>query len=153
MSGTNNLSQMINKRFLSILVFSFVLYLLPELFFGNVMVHIMGGVIGGTLKECLKFFIDKPNDYLLFSAWVVLLMSVVVLCFRLRNKLFQFFTIGIIAILLYVVDFIFFTALPDTVATTNYYLISGIRILSKSLILSVVFYYGTNQKKVIKSVE
>lgn len=113
----------------------------------------MGGVIGGTLKECLKFFIDNPNDYLLFSVWVVLLMSVVVLCFRLRNKFFQFFTIGIIAALLYVVDFIFFTALPDTVATTNYYLVSGIRILLKSLILSVVFYYGTNQKKVIKSVE
>ena len=113
----------------------------------------MGGVIGGTLKECLKFFIDKPNDYLLFSVWIVLLISVVILCFQLRNKLFQFFTIGIIAALLYVVDFIFFATLPDTAASTNYYLVSGIRILLKSLILSVVFYYGINQKKVIKSVE
>lgn len=117
------------------------------------MVHIMGGAIGGTLQECLKFFIDNPSDYLLFSVWVVLLISVVVLCFRLRNKSFQFFTIGIIAALLYVVDFIFFTTLPDTAATANPYLVSGIRILLKSLILSVIFYYGINQKRAIKSVE
>ncbi len=153
MTGIRNLSQMIiNKKLGIVLIIALLVYLLPELLFENTMLYIVGGVVGGTLQEGFKLLGGKPSDYLVFSVWVVLLIGIVFLYYRLQNKLLQYTLIIVIAAMLYVVDFFIFEMLPDN--ATDYYLISGIRILSKSLLLSVIIYYGLYRRnKETKTVE
>lgn len=77
---------MATKRFLTILAISLVIYFLPEYFFENAMLYIVLGSVGGTLKEIFKIFGGKPSDILVFSVWVVLLIGVVLLHYRLQYK-------------------------------------------------------------------
>ena len=132
------MSQMATKFFLTILAISFVIYFLPEYFFEGAMLYIVGGSVGGTLQEIFKIFGGNPSNFLIFSVWVVLLVGVVFLYYRLKNKLVKYFTIVVFVALLYVVDFI---PLFDITDLTTRYLNMGIRLLSKSLILSLIVYF------------
>jgi uncharacterized membrane protein YjjP (DUF1212 family) len=129
---------MATKFFLTILAISFVIYFLPEYFFEGAMLYIVGGSVGGTLQEIFKIFGGNPSNFLIFSVWVVLLVGVVFLYYRLKNKLVKYFTIVVFVALLYVVDFI---PLFDITDLTTRYLNMGIRLLSKSLILSLIVYF------------
>lgn len=146
------------KIFLLILLVSFALYLLPEIFFENAMLYISGGIVGGTINEVLEIFTKSPSDILIFFIWIVLLAGVVFLFFRLQNKLLRYFLIAIVVLLLYVID--------NILAFIPIYEMSDIKqavfvdrlvvlfsILSKSLLLSVIVYYGLYRNKEAKSLE
>jgi len=138
---------MITKRFLSILGASLAVYFISDYFFEDSMLYIMGGAIGGTIYEISKDLGTSLAPYLINLIWIVLLIGVVVLFFRLRNKPLKYLTLVVIAGLLYVVDFLFFsiTDIEITDIATRYLSI-GIRVLLKSLILTLIVYYGTSQK-------
>lgn len=129
---------MATKIFLTIFAISFVIYSLPEYFFEGAMLYIVGGSVGGTLQEFFMIFGGNPSNFLIFSVWVVLLVGVVFLYYRLKNKLVKYFTIVVFVALLYVVDFV---PLFDITDLTTRYLNMGIRLLSKSLILSLIVYF------------
>jgi|GEM_PF-1926790 len=155
MTGTKNLSQMIrNRKFIVVLVIFFLVYLLPEIFFPYSMAYISGGVVGGTIAKCLEFFDDNQSDYLSLGIWVLILIALVFLFYRIQIKPLKYFIILLIAFLLYVIDFIFFMILlffemllsfemfPNGF---SYYLDDGIRILLillKSLFLTWIYYKG-----------
>jgi hypothetical protein len=129
-----------NRKFTIAFAICFLLYLLPEIVFSEALIYLSGGVIGGTIKEAFKYFYGMPNDYLVYAVWVLILLTVVFLFYRIQIKPLKYFLILLIAFLLYVVDFIFFEMFPDGIG--NYYFMSGIRILLKSLALSWIYYKG-----------
>lgn len=133
------------KRFLFVLGVSVVLYLLPEIFFHNAMLYIVGGSVGGTLKEILGAFGSKPNDSVVFLVWFILLVGNVFVYYRLQNRLLKYLTILVAFGLLYVFDFIIFEMLPNDFQ--GYYLITGINVLSKSLALSLIIYFEEIKNK------
>jgi len=133
------------KRFLFVLGVSVVLYLLPEIFFHNAMLYIVGGSVGGTLKEVLGAFGSKPNDSVVFLVWFILLVGIVFVYYRLQNRLLKYLTILVAFGLLYVFDFIIFEMLPNDFQ--GYYLITGISVLSKSLALSLIIYFEEIKNK------
>lgn len=122
------------------------------------MLYISGGIVGGTINEVLEIFTKSPSDILIFFIWIVLLAGVVFLFFRLQNKLLRYFLIAIVVLLLYVID--------NILAFIPIYEMSDIKqavfvdrlvvlfsILSKSLLLSVIVYYGLYRNKEAKSLE
>lgn len=148
MTGTNNLNQMATKRFLVIVAVTLVIYSLPELFFENAMLYITGGVIAGTIDEVFEFFWKEIHFHQVLVTWTVLLIGIILLFLRFKNKPLQYFTIVLIAFLLYVVDFILFEVFPDHITSgTASYLVSGIRILSKALILSLIVYFDGKRRE------
>ncbi len=133
------------RIFLLILTTSIVLYLLPELFFENAMVYISGGIIGGTISEVFKSVSEGVNTFLVFLIWTILLFSLVVLFLRLRSKTIKYLVLLFVAFFLYIIDNSLAFISYD-IATDYYLIIYGIRILSKSLILSIIVFYGFTEK-------
>ena len=132
------------KRLLFVLGISLIIYLLPELFFHNAMLYIVGGLVGGTLKEVLGFFGSKPSDSFVFFVWFMLLVGVVFLYYRPQNKLLKYLNVVIVFGLLYLLDFMVYEILPDNLKSQ---LITGIIVFSKSLVLSLIIYFNVRQNK------
>ena len=155
MTGTNNLSKMKSKKFLLILAVLTVLYLLLELFFENAMVYISGGIIGGTISELFKS-VPVPegvNTLLVFLIWAILLFCLVILFHRLRHNPLKYLVLLLVAFFLYIIDNSL-AFIQNDIATNYYLTISGVRILSKSLLLSAIVYYGLyGKKRATKAVE
>ena len=134
-------------RFLLVLVISFLLYLIPELLFRNTMLYLSGGIIGGTISEIFKNVSDKSQTFITFLIWIIMLIGFVFLFLRLNYKPAKYFVFILIVFFLYVVDnlvAIFPFGEPENF--NNYALfsklITGLLILVKSLILSVIVYKG-----------
>lgn len=132
-----------NRKFTVALAISFFVYLLPEIFFSEAMVYITGGVVAGTIQEIFKYLYNQPSVYLVDFVWGLILVAVVFLYYRIQVKPLKYFTLLLIAFLLYVIDFIFFEVFPDGIA--NYYLSIGIRILLKSLLIAWIYYKGSKE--------
>jgi uncharacterized membrane protein YjjP (DUF1212 family) len=126
------MNKIFTKSFLFVLGVSLLVYLLPEIFFHNAMLYIIGGSVGGTLKEILSAFASKPNDSLVFLIWFVLLVGITVIYYRLQNKPLKYLTVFVVFGLLYVVDFIIFEILSNDFQ--GYYLITGISVFLKGLV-------------------
>jgi uncharacterized membrane protein YjjP (DUF1212 family) len=126
------MNKIFTKSYLFVLGVSLLVYLLPEIFFHNAMLYIIGGSVGGTLKEILSAFASKPNDSLVFLIWFVLLVGITVLYYRLQNKPLKYLTVFVVFGLLYVVDFIIFEILSNDFQ--GYYLITGISVFLKGLV-------------------
>lgn len=140
------------KIFLLILIASTILYFLPELFFDEAMLYISGGIIGGSILEVLKYFGIENKDFLGTLIWFFFLIGVTLVFLKLKNKPIKYLLVVVIVYLLYVFDFLFFEILPSNI--TNYHLLKWTRILSKSLILSVILYYGLyGKKKEVKAIK
>ena len=136
---------MITKRFITILAISLAVYFLPEIFFENALLYIVGGSIGGTLQEALKVFTENPPDFLVFFLWLVLLIGFVFLYYRTGSKPLKYFVLIVIAFFLYIVDFTIFEMLPDNVSN-YYYVLTGSRILVKGLLLTLIIYFESKRR-------
>ncbi len=145
MTGTNNTNKMATKRFLFLLGVSMIAYLLPEIFFQHAMLYIVGGAVGGTIKEILGAFESGPSHSLVLLIWLILLIVIVVCLHHLQNRLLKYMTILIAFVLLYVVDFIIIMVLPNDFQ--GYHLIPGINVLLKSIILSLILFFNGKQKR------
>jgi len=133
------------KRFLFVLGASFTLFLLPELFFHNAMLYIVGGMIGGVLQKVLGgVFEAQQVDSFFFPVWLILLAGTVFLYYRLQNRTVKYLNIILVFGLLYVVDFMVYEILPNNLKPQ---LITGISVFVKSLVLSLIIYFNGRQKK------
>lgn len=127
------------KQKVIILVVSVVFYFIPEIFYADAMLYISGGIIGGTILSAFNFFGINLKDSYLLLVWLVFLLLIVLLFFKVNKKWIRYFLIAIIALLLYVFDFIFLESSPDNF---NYLLLKVVSILIKSALLSGIVYYG-----------
>lgn len=135
---------MIKKKFIYILSVSVILYLLPEIFFHNAMLYIVGGLVGGFLKELLAISGSTPNDTSVFLAWSILLIGSLFLYYRIQLRPLKYLNICFIFPLLYLFDFIIAEMLPENIQ--GYYLITGINVITKSIALSLIIFFLKNKK-------
>ena len=136
-----------NMRFSLILVISFLFYLLPEFLFRNTMLYLSGGIIGGTISEILKNVSDKSQTFITFLIWIIILIGFVFLFFRLNYKPVKYFLLILIVFFLYIIDnLVAIFPFGEPESFNNYALfsrlITGLLILVKSAILSLIIYKG-----------
>lgn len=133
---------MITNRTLFIIIVA--AYFISDFFFNDAMLYIMGGAILGLLQELSDKKIAMLPSILI---WVGLLGAFIVLFYRLRSKSVKVFILLLIAVLLYVVDFIRMELLLINVHTIAVrYFVIAISILPKSLILYLIIYFDKNQR-------
>lgn len=141
------------KRFLLIFSASVVVYFISDYLFNQVMLYVLGGVIWGTFD--MLFNIELG----LFSGLLIELLTLVgisVLFYRLRNKSLKYFTIILIAGLLYIIDFLLMNLVSYDPEIENRIILdssfkSGVFMafstLLKSLVLSLIIYFEERKKK------
>lgn len=150
-----NLNKMVTRKFIFIFIASITIYIFPELFFENALLYLSGGIIGGTLSEIFKEASEGINTFLVFFIWIIFLLVLVVLFFRLRNKPIKYLILLLIAFFLYIIDnllaFIPIYEMESSVIAYRLYL--SLSILLKSFILSLITYYGLYRKEEVKGIE
>jgi hypothetical protein len=135
------------KKFLVILGISLIIYFVLDFVFNNVMLYIIGGVVGGTISAGFKVVGIKAGMFLVSLVWILLLIGIIVLFYRSNNTVLKYFLVILIAVLLYVID-MFVANIPYS-ETTNLKTITiisniivGFLILFKSVMLSLIIYTG-----------
>lgn len=138
---------MISNRFIIILGASLLVYFVLDYVFNNMMLYMVGGVVGGSIGEAFKAVGIKAGIGLIGLVWAALLIGVIYFYYRTNSNAIKYILIFLIGLLLYLVDMLF-ASLPysDTADEKNIVLISnvviGIIILLKSVILSWLIYTG-----------
>lgn len=146
------MSSMKTNRFLLVLIVVFIVYLLPEIFFGNAMLYLSGGIIGGTISEVFKGVSEGFDTFLVFLVWAILLLGLVGLFFYLKYKPVKYLLLLLIAFFLYIIDNLFAfipysgTTDPQKVALISNIVI-GFLVISKSLILSLIIYFDGKRRE------
>ncbi len=136
------------NKFLIILCISLVIYSLTEYLYENAILYLMGGTIGYLMKQFFKLIGIAINDSLFYFVWIALLIGNVYLYFRLQLKPLKFLVLIVISGLFYVIDFLLFSIIKiETIEIQLIYFILGLRIISKSLLLSMVVFWGMNNYK------
>lgn len=144
---------MMSKKYLQILLgFSF-LYLIPELLFKDAMLYIAGGSVGGTIYELFKGIGVKLPSSVIFVIWILLIIGLILLFFRIRNKPLKYFILVLIGLLLYVVDSILSGIPIYNLASTDFAIIIDNVLLIfivfiKALILTSIIYFNDKKRKV-----
>lgn len=126
------------------------IYLVFDLFLHDTFLYI----IGGALSTLLKSFDKQVNLTILVLLWLALLLASVVVYNKIKNKPFKYLMLAVVAILLYVVDFIIYDLLPyDIVDAKTRYLTIGIMVLTKGIILSLIIYFKRRQSILVTNPE
>lgn len=146
-----------NKRFIIPFTISLVVYAILDFSLNYSMIYITGGLIGGTISEAFKAIGVDTGIVPIALTWIALVIGIVALFYRLRNKPLKYFIIFLIAALLYVVD-IFIgeigeTFIPESEDEQKAAVISRVilwvSIISRSLILSLIVYLEAKAKSSI----
>jgi RHS repeat-associated protein len=137
-------------KFLFIFGVSLIVYFILDFLLNNVMLYIVGGVVGSSIVDALKFFGIKAGMTVVYLIWATFLVCVIFLMFRFDNSVLKWLCIGLIAILLYVIDMFFSEVLFSRIEESEYatqlsQIMIILLILIKSLILSVAIYFGVNR--------
>lgn len=142
-----------SKKFLFVLAIALAVYFISDFFFEDTMLYVLGGAIWGFFSVVFNTEIGSVGNLIA----VVILAGAVLLLYKSQSTFFKYFAIIIIAILLYVVDFVLMNLVSydpeikgrivlDSMFKSNAFLF--FRILSKSLILSLIIYFGWKRKEV-----
>lgn len=135
---------MIKDRFLFILGLSSFVYFIFDFFLEDTMLYALGAVLWGL--PAVLFDIKLGSIGILLGVLILLLF--VLLLYKTKNSLVKFLAIIFIIPLLYVVDFIRMELFPIDIEDvyTRYFKIV-ISVLSKSVIMSIIVYYGYYREK------
>ena len=138
-----NLNLMRNNNKLPVIILiAIVFYLLLDLLWHDMFLYLIGGAFGSLLKSSGK----QVSLGVLSVLWLVLLIAAVIGFYKIRNTAFKYIMLVIVAVLLYIVDFIFYDLLPyDIVDTKSRCLTIGITVIAKSIILSLIVYLERKQ--------
>lgn len=135
---------MIKDRFLYILGLSSFVYFVFDFFLEDTMLYVLGAVLWGVPAVLFDIKLDSIGILL----GVLILLLFVLLLYKTKNSLVKFLAIIFIIPLLYVVDFIRMELFPIDIEDvyTRYFKIV-ISVLSKSIIMSIIVYYGYYREK------
>src|SRR5690606_4633360 len=135
---------MIKDMFLYILGLSSFVYFVFDFFLEDTMLYVLGAVLWGVPAVLFDIKLDSIGILL----GVLILLLFVLLLYKTKNSLVKFLAIIFIIPLLYVVDFIRMELFPIDIEDvyTRYFKIV-ISVLSKSIIMSIIVYYGYYREK------
>lgn len=140
----------ISREVIIFFTITFVIYILPEIVIEDAMLYIVGGGVLAIMNEVLKLFFLQNSSYAPYLLWLFFLTVMVVVFFKLKNKIKIYLTLIIIGLLLYVIDFWLYDLVSydsgirekiilDTDAKAIVFTL--ISVVIKSLILSCVYYW------------
>ena len=146
----------INKKFIQIFLGLTVLLLIPELLFKDATLYLIGGFIGWTLTEILETVGIVAKDYLIFSAWLVLLSLIVLLFFKTKTKVVKYILLVVAALSLYLFD-ILFAKIPlfDMDSTKLAMFLDNVFLvllaLVKAFVISLLIHFGLGSNELKKA--
>lgn len=134
------------RKFLIIFGTSLTLYFVLDIVFKNVMIYIIGGIVGGTIMECFKAIGVKAGIELVSLTWMTILVALSIIFYRFNYKTLIFICAVLISLLLYVFDIYFGEVLYDLIENSRNTLrlnqvIIVFLILFKSTLLSIIVYF------------
>lgn len=136
-----------NNKLPVLILVAIGIYLILDLLLHDAFLYIIGGLLGALLKS----FDKQVNLSLLIFLWIGLLIASVVAFYKLQNKPLKYLMLVIVAILLYVVDFILYEFLNfDREDVKINYLNTAIMIIAKGLILALIIYVERKRKLITK---
>lgn len=128
-----------NKPLIVVFVIGMIAYLIVDLFFNEALLYLVGGILGSSLKA-----IGLQNGFSV--AWLLILIGIIFLYQKINIAILKWLLLIFIWILLYWIDVILYDVLPDIASSTVTYLHIGLSVLSKSVLLAMV-YYRSNKKE------
>lgn len=139
-----------SSKFLIIFGVSLISYFVFDFVLSNILLYVMGGIVGNTLEEGLNAVGLKASIELVCLTWITLLLSVVMLYYKIYNKIMKFIFVILIFLLLYVIDTYFGEVLDNlTKDSKNVLVVNNIiiafLILVKSVLLSIIVYFDMNR--------
>ncbi len=132
-----------SSNFFVLLGASFVIYLASDYLFPDTMLYLTGGLFGSTIRNMT----GNSSGNLFIWIWGVIVIFLASLLFHLKNRPLKYLTLIVIAILLYVVDFILMEMIKiDIIDTATRNISIAIRVMGKALILALIIYLERKQK-------
>lgn len=135
------------NKFLVIFATTFLVYFVLDFVFSNMMLYVVGGIVGGSIGEVFKVVGIKVGMALINLIWAAFLIGIIILFYRLNSNIWKYILVVFIAVLLYIIDVLVaiipYDYMPDTkniIAISN--MIIGVLVLLKSVILSWLIYTG-----------
>ena len=143
---------MMSIRFLVIFAVSFAGYFILDYVLSNVMLYLVGGIVGGSINKVFEVIGIKAGNPLIGLVWGVMLIGIILLFYRSRSYVLKCLLVVLIAILLYVVDLfvldILYSYVPDTLNLSMDDSILGVFfVFFKSMILSLMIYTGISRSR------
>jgi membrane-anchored protein YejM (alkaline phosphatase superfamily) len=139
-----------SSKFIVIFIITLVIYFVLDYIFNNVMLYLVGGIVGGSISEILEVIGFKPTSILIYFIWMVVLIIFMILGYLSNSTSLKYTCIFLSAVLIYVIDMVFSERLfnkmesIENVAQASKYVIFSL-IFIKSLILSSFIYFVTHK--------
>lgn len=128
----------IDKKIVLVFTLSFIIYLLSDILFPDILIYLIGGLIGGIVNE---LFNSSSNNLFLWI-WSILLIVSIILFYRVKKKNIFYILFSIIFLLLVLFDFILMEIVNFKVVDVfSYYSNLLIRVFCKSSFLTTLFYF------------
>ena len=123
-----------SDKFILVLITSFTVYIIPELFFSNAVLYITGGIVGGSISNLLKLF-QIDSHILEYIVWTLITLGIILVFLVVKNRIIKFVLFTIIFFLLYIIDLLMLNFFSN-----KYYINLRVFILIKAIILTFVFH-------------
>jgi hypothetical protein len=108
--------------------------------------------IGGALGIVVRLFSKQTNVPLLIFLWVVLLGVATMLYYKFKNRPVKYLFLFLVAVLLYVVDFILYDMMSfDTPDRAKILLNVAVMVLTKAVALSLIIHFENKSKRVVNT--
>ncbi len=108
--------------------------------------------IGGALGIVVKLFSKQTNVPLLIFLWIVLLGVATLFYYKFKSSPFKYLFLLLVAVLLYVVDFILYDIMSfDTQDRMIILLNVSVMVLIKGLLLSLIVYFEKKPKRLVNT--
>jgi len=120
-------------NFLTVFSISSIAYILLYIFFDDMFIYLIGGIIGGFLK----LFSNTVSPSFVIIIWLILIGVFVGLQYYLKSSL-SFFLLIIIGLLLYLTDFLMYELIIENY---NNDVIKYIISILKGAFLALIWYY------------
>jgi len=126
------------KKFLYILIMFFIVWFVLDFFFEDIVLYVLGAMIWGSFD--VLFNIQLDSEGILIGVGILILL--IFLFYKTKNRFTEYFILVFMLIFLYVVDFIRMELFSFNMTDdyTRYFKII-VSILPKILILSIVLFH------------
>lgn len=132
-----------NKYFFVIII-SLIVYFVSDFFFNDAILYLTGGSIAAILGLFLGLFNYDSSFSSVAFVWLLLLIAFIKMFYKVQKFFLVSVIVFFIGALLYILDLVLYEALQDITGRDARYLNIGIRIVTKSAMLSLIVYFKNN---------
>jgi len=136
------------NRFLIVVIAATALYFFLYWFLNDLFLY----AIGGALGIVVRLFSKQTNVSLLVFLWIAILGVAAMFYYKSKSRPIKYILLFLVAILLYVVDFILYDIMSfDTPDRKVILLNVVVMVMIKALVLSLIIYFENKPKRVVNT--